>query len=1050
METGSGVASESSSSNEARADALLRSVVAETVPNASPPPHAGRVWNAFDPAQSSQGGTAERPATSNSQTQQPSSGQSQSPTCTQATVILTQTQSQEAQPPSRQPNVDDDVPAALPQYAPADNRLTIGDFDVEASCQILNAAYEEIVHFKPNQFSIPQGAMGSQFVNIIAQLLQCFGDESRGEGMALKAAMVATQLLLQQPHRTFDRQAHLDCLTRRLLLWQDGDIDELMRESRYIQQQLKEATPTSDRREGRKDDARIFSSFVTNGKISAATAMLAPGGTGGVHSLDTVLQERSVGDILREKHPPAAPLHHDGVIQGEPPLVPHPVLFTNINRDAIKSAALNTMGAAGPSGMDAAEWRRMCTSFKAASDGLCDALARCAKRIAANYIDPASLEAYVACRLIPLDKQPGVRPIGIGEVMRRIIGKAILAVASRAVEKAAGSTQLCAGQESGVEAAIHAMRTAYEQEEVQGVLLADASNAFNCLNRSVCIANIRHLCPELHPVIANTYRMPARLFVGGEEIASCEGTTQGDPLAMPMYALGTIPLVRKASAAGAMQSWFADDSTAAGKVRQLRAWWKVLEDEGDTYGYNINASKSVLLVKPEFEAEAKEAFADTAVEIRTDGCRHLGAAIGSEHFCQQYVTAKVQEWCHQVERLAEFASTEPQAAYAAFVHGLRHKWSFLARTMPGTADLFQPLEDVISHSLIPSITGRQPPGDLERALLALPCRDGGLGLLNPTTLGSQYDSSVKITRPLVERIHSCNHSSDGVADDMKAAKAEVREAKRETAKTHVQSVTAQLEPESRRVIELAAEKGASSWLTSKPLKRHGFRLNKGTFRDGLCLRYGWTPPRLPSLCPCGKSFTVTHAMDCKLGGYPSLRHDEVRNVTATMLREVAHDVALEPSLQPLSGETFNLKSVTTDAQARVDVAASGLWGGRFERTFIDVRVFNPWAPSNQKPTLAAAYDFQERVKRRKYQHRILTVEHGSFVPAVFSTTGGQSKASSALYGRIASMMADKRREPYSVTLAQVRATLSFALVKSTVAGLRGHRRSTGKTHFAPS
>ena len=106
------------------------------------------------------------------------------------------------------------------------------------------------------------------------------------------------------------------------------------------------------------------------------------------------------------------------------------------------------------------------------------------------------------------------------------------------------------------------MHQVYQRDDVHGVLLADASNAFNCLNRSACIANIHKLCPELYPAIVNMYRNPAGLFVGGEEILSCEGTTQGDPLAMPMYALGVIPLIREASASKVIQSWYADDSTA--------------------------------------------------------------------------------------------------------------------------------------------------------------------------------------------------------------------------------------------------------------------------------------------------------------------------------------------------------------------------------------------------------------------------------------------------------------------------------------------------------
>ena len=87
---------------------------------------------------------------------------------------------------------------------------------------------------------------------------------------------------------------------------------------------------------------------------------------------------------------------------------------------------MKTNGAAGLSGLDAYVWRRLCSSFKSASKYLCSALAAVGRRLCTDSINPDHLSAFVACRLIPLDKSPGVRPIGIGEVPRRIIAKAIL------------------------------------------------------------------------------------------------------------------------------------------------------------------------------------------------------------------------------------------------------------------------------------------------------------------------------------------------------------------------------------------------------------------------------------------------------------------------------------------------------------------------------------------------------------------------------------------------------------------------------------------------
>ena len=108
------------------------------------------------------------------------------------------------------------------------------------------------------------------------------------------------------------------------------------------------------------------------------------------------------------------------------------------------------------------------------------------------------LSAFTACRLIALDKQPGVRPIGIGEVARRIISKAILSVVGQAVQEAVGCIQLCAGQDCGIEAGIHAMQQAFELDDTEGILMADASNAFNRLNRQTCLKGKYTLKSNFH------------------------------------------------------------------------------------------------------------------------------------------------------------------------------------------------------------------------------------------------------------------------------------------------------------------------------------------------------------------------------------------------------------------------------------------------------------------------------------------------------------------------------------------------------------------------
>ncbi len=139
-----------------------------------------------------------------------------------------------------------------------------------------------------------------------------------------------------------------------------------------------------------------------------------------------------------------------------------------------------------------------------------------------------------------------MRPIGIRETPRRILAKAIIRHLREDIQSAAGSLQLCAGQEAGCEAVNHAFIKFFEVDDTYAILLVDADNAFNRLNRSVALWNIQRICPPLANITINCYRQHSRLFVTeGGEISSCEGTTQGDPLAMPLYALSVIPLIHK-------------------------------------------------------------------------------------------------------------------------------------------------------------------------------------------------------------------------------------------------------------------------------------------------------------------------------------------------------------------------------------------------------------------------------------------------------------------------------------------------------------------------
>ncbi len=118
-------------------------------------------------------------------------------------------------------------------------------------------------------------------------------------------------------------------------------------------------------------------------------------------------------------------------------------------------------------------------------------------------------------------------------------------------------------------------------------------------------------------------------------------------------------------------------------------------------------------------------------------------------------------------------------------------------------------------------------------------------------------------------------------------------------------------------------------------------------------------------------------------------------------------MCVEPNLQPVSADQLNGASANSQEGARLDISANGV---RFQKTYFDVRVFNPLAPSNRNQPQAATYRKHEMEKKRAYQQRIQEVEH---TPLVLSVTGGMGVEATLFYKRLSSLLAQKWDITYS-------------------------------------
>ena len=227
----------------------------------------------------------------------------------------------------------------------------------------------------------------------------------------------------------------------------------------------------------------------------------------------------------------------------------------------------------------------------------------------------------------------------------------------------------------------------------------------------------------------------------------------------------------------------------------------------------------------------------------------------------------------------------------------------------------------------------------------------------------------------------------------------------------------------KRLNELNQEQGASSWLTTLPILDEGYDLTKQLFWDLIRIRYGWILTGLSTNCECGTKFDIKHALPCKKGGFISLRHNQLRNITATLLKEVCKDIQVEPQLQQLTGDILHPSTITGN-EARLDICARG-FSEAGQMAFFDVRVFNPTAKRYVNQEISKTYEVNEREKKKLYNERKLPIEHGI------------SRECKKVYARLAEMISHKMGTSYSVIAAWVRRKITFSLIKSIGMCLRG-------------
>ena len=526
---------------------------------------------------------------------------------------------------------------------------------------------------------------------------------------------------------------------------------------------------------------------------------------------------------------------------------------------------------------------------------------------------PESVRPIITgAKLIAFNKKDGgLRPIAIGETIRRIPAKCIAKQLALSHRDTFCPLNLGFGVSGGAEAAVHAARlylNSAGQDEV--FVKLDFANAFNTVRRDVAAELIAEDIPELLPFYSLCYENPSFLSIGDEVIHSEEGFQQGDPLAVFFYFCLSIHK-HLLKIAARFKCGYVDDVSLGGNHGVVLRDLKTLIEGCSAMGLQLNFRKCELTVFNDNEPERDRItslFNQICPGISTTAptdLELLGSALGesattreitnkSENF--KKFSAKLQllhrhdgffllKNCFAMPKLLYFLRTCPVFAAADDLHGMD-------RTLLTTC------EEICNVSLLD-----------KSEMVGLPAKMGGLGVQLPshTALGA-FLSSCNKTRPLLQDIFA-----NDTAQALHYYEVATAEWQQSTGSDlpplglqHTQK--AWQSPLYKTFYDSLASSNASQtllgnsapgsgvWLQAFPSTHLGLHLGDREFQVAIGLRVG-APVSSQHTCVCGASADPygTHALSCAKMKSRHMRHRLANNTIKQALASAEVTSVLEPN-----------------------------------------------------------------------------------------------------------------------------------------------------------